>query len=183
MWYSGNISKSLGWVLMVVFLAMVSSGRAQESEDTAPKPGTTPPSELPSNQDRSAPDKPSIAERPVVVPPALRPDRAQVPERPPRPNGGDVIVPSGGLRALIQDFQTARETYMAQQRDLLRQIKDASAEERDAIRQQLKEKLDVWLQEQKEHIQTIRDQAKEMKNNLPAIRNVIDAAQEEGRPR
>lgn len=164
----------------ICLMAMAVMASAQESTEVAPKP------DEPRNPDRGnlPPDKPAIQERPIVVPPPLsNRDRTQAPERPPRPNGGGVVVPSSDLRQLIKDFQAARKIYMAQQRELLNDIKEASAEERSVIREQLKDKLDLWLQEQKDHIQTIRDQAKEMKNNVPAIRDVIDAAQEEGRPR
>ncbi len=65
----------------------------------------------------------------------------------------------------------------------MRQLKSSTDEQRTALRAQLKENLSAWMEEQKAHLQDIREQAKEIKNNVPAIKDVIDAGGGEGRGR
>lgn len=84
---------------------------------------------------------------------------------------------------MVKDFQTARQAFQKQQQELLRQLKTASEEQRAAIREQIKEHLQSWIEEQKAHLQEIRDQAKDIKNNVPAISDVIDSGRGEGRGR
>lgn len=135
------------------------------------------------SHDLSQPDQPNIAERPVVIAPTPAPDRPDLPQDPHRSTPSKQLPPSETLRSLVKDFQSARQAYLKQQRSLLDQLKQSTAEEREAIRQQLKENLQAWLEEQKMHIQELRDQARDIRNNVPAIGDVIDAAKDEGRGR
>jgi F0F1-type ATP synthase membrane subunit b/b' len=84
---------------------------------------------------------------------------------------------------LVKDFQTAREAFLKQQQDLMAQLKTASKAEREALRQQVRENLDAWLEQQKAQIQDIREQAREIKNNVPSISDVVDSGKGEGRSR
>jgi F0F1-type ATP synthase membrane subunit b/b' len=102
---------------------------------------------------------------------------------PARPNLPGQTAPSAELRDLVKDFQSARESFRKQQQDLLIQLKAASEAEREAVRQQLKENLDAWLEQQKAQMQDIRDQARELRDNVPAIRDVVNSGTGEGRGR
>ena len=113
----------------------------------------------------------AIGDRPTVVPPVTTPDRPQVPDHP---------EPAKDVKNLVKDFQTARDTFVQRQQELNRQLKTATVEQRAVIRAQLKESLNVWLEDQKSRLQELREQAKDIKNNVPSIKDVIDAGGGEG---
>jgi hypothetical protein len=138
-------------------------------------PGTNPPPTI----ERPPSGQPAIAARPTVIPPVSAPtlDTPARPELPGQP------TPSADLRDLVKDFQTARESFLKQQQDLMAQLKTASKAEREALRQQVRENLDAWLEQQKAQIQDIREQAREIKNNVPSISDVVDSGKGEGRSR
>ena len=56
-------------------------------------------------------------------------------------------------------------------------------EQRALIREQLKENLQQWLEQQKAQLQELREQARDIKNNAPGLRDVIDSGSGEGRGR
>jgi hypothetical protein len=138
-------------------------------------PGTNPPVPI----DRPASGQPALTQRPTVIPPVV----ATTENGPARPALPDQPTPSAELTDLVKDFQTAREAFLKQQQELIAQMKTASKEEREALRQQLREQLDAWLEQQKAQIQDIREQAREIKNNVPAIRDVVESGSGEGRNR
>lgn len=122
---------------------------------------------------------PPIANRPSVVPPAAldRPGQPKRPERPEVPGQ----PPSQGVKDLVQDYQATRQSFLKQQQELSRQLKNATAQERNAIRQQMREKLQQWMDQQKAQRQELIDQAKDMKNNN--LRDVINSGGGDGRGR
>jgi len=129
------------------------------------------------------PAQPPIANRPVVIAPTAPPERANLPPRPERPTAPGQPPPAQEVKDLVRDFQSARQAFLKQQQDLQRQLKTATDEQRSLIREQLKENLQQWLEQQKAQIQELREQAKDIKNNVPALRDVIDAGGGEGRGR
>jgi hypothetical protein len=142
-------------------------------------PGTNSPPPVPSAIERPPSGQPAIADRPTVIPPVTAP----TPDTPARPSLPGQTTPASGVSDLVKDFQTARETFLKQQQDLLAQLKTASKEEREALRQQLRENMDAWLEQQKAQMQDIRDQAREIKNNVPSISDVVNSGAGEGRDR
>jgi gas vesicle protein len=124
--------------------------------------------------------RPAIANRPVVVAPTIPPGRANLPPRPERPPVPGRPAPAQDVKDLVRDFQSARQAFLKQQQELQRQLKTATDEQRALIREQLKENLQQWLEQQKAQIQELREQAKEIKNNVPALRDVIDSGRGEG---
>jgi hypothetical protein len=134
-------------------------------------------------QTNADPAQPSIQNRPVVVPPVAPPERPSLPPRPERPGVPGQPVPAQEVKDLVRDFQSAREAFLKQQRDLQRQLKTATEEQRALIREQLKENLQQWLEQQKAQIQDLREQARDIKNNVPALRDVIESGKGEGRGR
>lgn len=158
---------------ILLFLACTHFGATMGS--VAHAQATNPPVPI----DRPSAGQPAIAERPTVIP--LETTRSG--NGPARPELPGQTAPSSELRDLVKDFQTARAAYLKQQQELLAQLKAASKEERDALRQQLRENLDVWLEQQKAQIQDIREQAREIKNNVPSIRDVVESGGGEGRNR
>jgi TolA-binding protein len=123
----------------------------------------------------SSPAQPAISDRPVVVPPATAPDRANVPGRPERPAVPGKPTPSKDMKDLVRDFQTARESFRKQQTELNRQLKSANEEQRSIIRGQIQENLRQWLEEQRARTEELREQAHEMGKDLRGLRDVIDS--------
>ena len=126
---------------------------------------------------------PAIVERPTVIPMPTAPEAPDMPARPDRPTIAERPEPAKAVKDLVKDFQSARQDFIRHQQELNRQLKTASDEQRAAIRAQLKDSLNSWLDEQKAHLQELRDQAKDIRNNVPSIKDVIDSAGGEGRGR
>ena len=120
------------------------------------------------------PAQPPIANRPVVVAPTPTPDRPNLPPRPERPTAPGQPPPAQDIKDLVREYQSARQAFQKQQQDLQRKLKTATNEQRAQIREQLKDNLQLWMEQQKAQLQELREQAKDIKNNVPALRDVID---------
>jgi hypothetical protein len=138
---------------------------------------------LPPIFDRPALGRPFIPERPVIVPPVVRPDQATTLVAPERPMPPDRPSPAQDVKDLVKEFQAVRQDFLEGQRELQRMLKDATQEQRAVIREKLRDNLNEWREAQKAHILDLREQAKEIRNNVPAIRDVIDGGRGEGRGR
>jgi hypothetical protein len=119
------------------------------------------------------PAQPAISERPVLVPPTSPPDRPNLPGRPERPTVPGKPTLSKDMKDLVRDFQTARESFRRQQLELNRQLKAANDEERAIIREQIQENLKQWLEEQKSRTADLREQAREMAEQLKGLGPVL----------
>ena len=129
--------------------------------------------------------KPSIAERPVVIPraggPAAEESAKGKPTKPDRPGNA---TQSTGVKNLVQVFQDSREAYLQQQKALAQQYKTATTEERKAIREQLKELLDRLKEQQRQFREEVRERAKSLKKELdPSLGRLIDKSVGEDRGR
>jgi catalase len=123
-------------------------------------------------------DKKNISDRAVVIPADDGTVAVDAPERKGRP---DLTQPGGAVQGLVKDFQKAREDYLTQQKELLKLYNSASAEERAIIREQIKDSLDKWKEQQKEYLQQQKEQAQEMKKNLQTeLQKVVDETVKEG---
>lgn len=117
----------------------------------------------------STPQLPPIEQRPVLVPSTMPQDRPERPAVPGKP------ALSKDVKDLVKDFQTAREAFRKQQLELNQQLKIASDEQRAHIRQQLQESLDRWREEQRARVEDLREQARNMKDEMRGLKDVIDA--------
>ncbi|HYV29639.1 MAG TPA: hypothetical protein VEO53_00805, partial [Candidatus Binatia bacterium] len=88
-------------------------------------------------------------------------------------------VQSQQIKDLVREFQAARQAFLQQQQELNRQLKASSDVQRAIIREQLKENLRRWMEQQKAQIQELKEQAKEM-NRVSNLREVIGAGTPEG---
>lgn len=136
------------------------------------------------NDDGKGQDKPTIGQRPTVIPrdpasdPATAADQKGKPATPGRP---DKTQPPADVQTLVRDFQTAREKFLTDQKALARQYNEASEEERKAIRERMKEILERLKEQQKAVQQDMRDRAKELKQQLhPDLNRLIDNGTTEG---
>lgn len=118
-----------------------------------------------------------------IIPQPPRPDGTGVrpgdgtgtrpePPRPPRPD-----LPAD-VKALIDKFEATRQQYLDQEKELTKQIRDATAEQRDKIREQQKAVRDAWLEQTKELRKEIAQRIEELRGKLKDQRPVIDQAKE-----
>ncbi len=129
---------------------------------------------------------PTIDNRPVIEPrqPTGTDSNGKGKGKPEKPDRANDKEPTPGVKDLVNQFQTARETYLAEQRQLKLQLKAATEEERDAIRQKIRDSLDRWKSQHQQFVEEVKDRAKEMKSNLSQdFGRVIDQGKDEGRGR
>jgi len=128
--------------------------------------------------------KPTIEQRPTVIPRDVATDPATVGDqkgKPATPGRPGQTQPAADVQTLVRDFQTAREKFLEDQKALTRQFQQASEEERKAIRERMKEMLDRLKEQQKALQQDMRDRAKELKQQLhPDLNRLIDNGTTEG---
>jgi vacuolar-type H+-ATPase subunit H len=85
------------------------------------------------------------------------------------------------IRERLRLFELKREAYLAEQLDLVRQMRGASNEERKRLREQLREQRQNWLDEAKQIREQARLRLQEMKQELANHSEVLEAARERAR--
>ena len=136
----------------------------------------------PTNQGQGTNKTPSISDRVQVIG-RENPNAGskKKPEKPVRPNNPP---PGADVQDLVKEFKQARETYLQQQKELARRMKEDSKEAREALREQNKELLEQLKEQQKNLRQESRDRAKDLKKELSSdMGRVIDSGVGEGRGR
>ena len=178
----GRLMKSLKRLILLVALWLAMPLAFAQLLPPVPLP-IDPCNILPPILDPLLQPPPLIQDRPVVIPPIAPLSQANLPLAPERPPSPDRPSPPQIVKDLVKDFQTARQSFLGSQQELLRQLKTATEEQRAAIRAQLKENLNEWREAQKLHLQELRDQAREIMTTVPAIRDVVNSGRDEGRGR
>ena len=152
--------------LLLLLSSLALSPAVLSAEGEAPAAGqqTPPPINVP-GADVELPDLP-------VEPPRGRPERPEKPERPASPGQEKSDI----VRGLVDDFRAKAEEYKNAQQDLVKRFKNASAEERARIREQIKE-IKEQFREAKDQFQSemkashkVREELKraiDLKNELP----------------
>lgn len=84
------------------------------------------------------------------------------------------------LKALVDKYRSESEAFLAGQKDLLKQLKGATAEEKAKVKETLKANRDKFLEEHKELITEIRQQLAALKKDLKNHEKPIDAGGETG---
>jgi len=89
----------------------------------------------------------------------------------------NVNVPPA-IKALITSFDATRDTYLATQKDQLSQLKGATAEQRDAIREALQKNRAAFLAELKTFRDTLKTDLQDLKGkiNHQEFNRIVDAA-------
>jgi hypothetical protein len=127
---------------------------------------------------------PSIANRPVIEPRNSDGSGSTDKGKPAVPGRPDKVAPSPAVKELVDKFQDARETYLEGQRQLRIQLRSATEQEREIIRQQMREGLDRWKEQTRQFAEEARESAHKMKDKLgPELDRVIDRGKDEGRNR
>ena len=105
---------------------------------------------------------------PVVIPPG---DRELV---------KDLKGAPADVKTLIMTFDATRDKYLAQQKALLAQLKGATPEERQALRQQLQENRDAFLAELKTFRTDLRKDLEGLKGKIShaEFQRILDAAKD-----
>jgi hypothetical protein len=79
--------------------------------------------------------------------------------RPPRPD--KVVVPED-VKSRLEQFKVVRETFLANQKDLTRKLKDATQEERDQIREQIQLQKQQFKARAKELAQQVKESVRDL---------------------
>lgn len=103
------------------------------------------------------------------------------PAQPERPNARPI---SNGAKDLVTRFKSARDGYLKQQKALALQYKNATKEEREAIRDKLKDLLESYKEQQKSFREELRDRARSIRKELdPSLGRVIEKSKSGSRGR
>lgn len=137
------------------------------------------------NANANGKGKPTIDNRPLEIPRDSDSDSSSDQKgKPKSPNRPDKTPLPADVSDAVKKYQDERENYLKNSKAAARLHKDATAEERAALREQMKESLDKLKDQQKALRQEMRDRAKDMKNELsPDLGRVVDGGQNEGRGR
>jgi gas vesicle protein len=84
------------------------------------------------------------------------------------------------LQKLVDQFKAQAQTFVTSQKDLAQQLRGATAEQKDALKEQLKTNREKFLEDTKQLRADIRERVKELKATLQETRPV-DAGAGEGR--
>lgn len=160
---------------LFLFLTGLFIAVAAAAESTNVPPSNPSPNGQGNGKDRK--DQ-SIQDRATVIPRSSAGDAADEQARKGRP---DKTQPSGEVKDLIKQFQTARENYLKEQQALLKKLGDTTQDQRQAIRDQMRESLERWKEQQREFLQEQKDRAKDLKKELQQdLGRVVDEAKTEG---
>jgi hypothetical protein len=124
-----------------------------------------------------------------------RPERPNPPSPPTRRDVPPVVVPRLGLppnaqvspeiRALVEQYQTAAQTFAAEQRALLAQVRGSTEAERAALKEQLKATREKFLEDTQQLRADIREQIRDLRSKLREGAGAVEGAAEgraKGRP-
>jgi hypothetical protein len=85
------------------------------------------------------------------------------------------------LRQRVANFEAVRETYLAEQRELLRKLQGATEEDREKIRELIKSRREVWLEQARRFREEAKERMAELKNALPSHKEALEAARDNAR--
>ncbi len=115
-------------------------------------------------------NKPVIAERPQVL--GSTTTEATKPARP-------GTTSASGSAQLIEKFQTSRTSYLEAQKELKLKAATGTEEQRNLLREQSKEALTRWREDQRRYVEEQRERLKTMKQELQAdLAPVLDQSGE-----
>jgi hypothetical protein len=83
------------------------------------------------------------------------------------------------IRERLRQFEQQREAYLKEQRDLMRKLQGASDEDRERIRELIRERRLAWLEQARAFREQARERMQELRGELPRHAEVLDAAREQ----
>ena len=144
-----QLMRNLSLVVMVLLGVSVASG--QPTANQATRNGTVIVPERPTAVDANV--SPSVSVRPV------RPER---PDLPPQ------------VKARVERFKLDARSYLAKQEELKRQLQGANDEQRTAIRENLRQLREQWLERARELRQEQQERRAELEMKLRDHKEVFD---------
>ncbi|HOW64796.1 MAG TPA: hypothetical protein P5186_13905 [Candidatus Paceibacterota bacterium] len=88
------------------------------------------------------------------------------------------------VKKLFTDLETQRKTFTDTQKELAKQMKDASAEQREVLRDKMKENRETFKETQRALREDIRDRLAEMRKEFANNRDkVLEEAKEQAKER
>ncbi len=124
-----------------------------------------------------------------------RPEPPAPPTPPTRPEAPPIVVPRFGIpansqlspeiRALVEQYQTAAQTFATEQRALLAQVRGSTEAERAALKEQLKTTREKFLEDTQQLRADIREQIRDLRSKLREGAAAVEGAAEgraKGRP-
>lgn len=119
--------------------------------------------------------KPKISARPVIIGAIPSTSDSSKPARP----GGGTSTETQAVNQLINQLQTARQTYLASQKDLRLRLATSTEDQRVLIREEVKESLAKWKEEQAQFVAEQKERMKLIKLELhPDLGRVVDVSGE-----
>jgi len=118
--------------------------------------------------------KPKISTRPEIIgSPSLASS-----SKPARP-GSDTSAEGQAVDQLINKLQTARQAYLASQKDLSLRLATSSEDQRAALREEARDSLAKWKEEQSQFVTEQKERMKLIKLDLhPDLGRLVDASGE-----
>jgi hypothetical protein len=117
----------------------------------------------PEQPGKSQDGKGNIRDRGLEIPRLGVPPKVELPE---------------ALKKLVEQYRTDSESFLAGQKDLLKQLKGATAEEKAKIKDTLKANREKFLTDHKELITEIRQQIADIKKDLKNHDKAVEAGTE-----
>jgi ABC-type transporter Mla subunit MlaD len=122
---------------------------------------TTPSAALP-NGGRVVLPEPAGALPAVDVLAALRPPRPERPTLPP------------DVSERLKQFRSAAEAYLKQREELEKQLRGATEQQRQIIRERLKENLQKWREQARQFQDQAKDRSRELKRDLRSLSKALE---------
>ncbi|HEY1169811.1 MAG TPA: hypothetical protein VGH19_00450 [Verrucomicrobiae bacterium] len=172
---------------MFVLCPFIHTAEAQEASTNAPSLKSV---QLQSNGNGNGNDngnngkakgksKPTVAERPQVIGAKSSSSSSSKgkPERPGNPGNAEPAE----VTTLVNKFQTAREEFLAAQKELNLKKSEATEAQRAMIREKSREALEKWKEERKQFAEEAKERAKDIKQELhPDLGKIVDGAGGDG---
>jgi hypothetical protein len=114
------------------------------------------------------PDNPPALDRPAGKPGAK-----------PRSRIEEAELSPDQIKRMLDDFKGAQARFVAEERRLQRKLQNSSADARDKIREEIKEKREAFLEQQKNFRDEVQKRTAEMKDQLKDHKDLINEAKDQ----
>lgn len=158
--------KLIVFAALALSLASFNTVRADDKGKPENPPGNTQDAKPATDTGNDAGDnkgKGNLRDRGLEIPRLGVPPKVELPE---------------ALQKLVEQYRKDSESFLASQKDLLKQLKGATAEEKAKIKETLKANREKFLTEHKELITEIRQQIADIKKDLKNHDKAVDAGTE-----
>lgn len=193
-----SFMKTLIFSLVFTTTLAATNLRATENDGSKANPQFPPPVVAPGNQENNGLDKkekpappepPSNQKNPGNQENSNKPDKPEKPEnpnkstKPEKPEHPEIPASPKNVKAMLKQFEDAREEYLHQQAELRRNLHQASGEDLETLRERLRQQQAEFLAHQRELRRSIKEQIARLKDELRDHQRVIEAAKEKARNR